>query len=42
MSKIRIRVIEKELLEKSLHPSRISKWLDYHIQQGKDICDFEY
>ena len=32
----------QELITKALHPDRISNWLDYHIEQGHDINDFEY
>ena len=42
MSKHRTKIIEPELLAKALHPSRVSKWLEYHIDQGYDICNFEY
>ena len=42
MSKERTKIIEKELMIKALHPSRVSKWLDYYIENGGDICDFEY
>ena len=38
----KMKIIETELLEKALHPSRISNWLDQHLINGKDICDFEY
>ena len=36
------KIIEYELMTKALHPSRISKWLEYHIENGGDICNFEY
>ena len=42
MSKERTKIIEQELMIKALHPSRINKWLEYHIKNGGDICDFEY
>ena len=42
MSKEKIKIIEQELLEKSLHPSRVGKWLDYHLDNGGQIYDFEY
>ena len=42
MSKERTKIIEHELMSKALHPSKVSKWLDYHIKNGGDICDFEY
>jgi len=42
MSKERTKIIEKELMIKALHPSRISNYLDYYIANGGDICEFEY
>ena len=42
MSKERTKIIEYELMIKALHPSKVSKWLDYHIKNGGDIWDFEY
>ena len=42
MSKVRTKIIEKDLIIKALHPSRISKWLDYHLTNGGNIYDFEY
>jgi len=27
---------------KALHPSRVSKWLDYHIENGGTTWNFEY
>ena len=42
MSKERTKLIEQELLSKALHPSRISKYLDYYLENGGDFCDFEY
>ena len=42
MSKERTKLIEQELLSKALHPSRISKYLDYYLENGGDIWDFEY
>ena len=42
MSKERTKIIEQELMTKALHPYTVSKWLDYHIENGGDICDFEY
>jgi hypothetical protein len=41
MSKVRTRNIYSELLSKALHPSRVEKWLDYHIENGGDIEDFD-
>jgi len=42
MSKERTKIIEYELMIKALHPSKVNKWLEYHIKNGGDICDFEY
>jgi hypothetical protein len=42
MSKQRTQLIERELIAKALHPSRVSKWLDYHLENGYDIYDFDY
>ena len=42
MSKQRTKIIESQLIAKALHPSIISKWLDYHLENGKDIYDFVY
>ena len=42
MSKERTKIIEQELISKALHPYRINKWLDYHIENGGDICNFEF
>ena len=41
MSKQRTKIIEHELISKALQPSRINKWLDYHLENGEDICNFE-
>ncbi len=42
MSKERTRLIYTELISKALHPLRIDKWLQYHIENGGDITDFDY
>ena len=42
ISKERTKIIEHELISNALHPSKVSKWLSYHIENGGDICDFEY
>jgi hypothetical protein len=42
MSRQRTNIIAQELMTKALHPSRVSKWLDYHLKNGYDITDFEY
>jgi hypothetical protein len=42
MSKDRTKIIFEELMSKALHPTRISKWLDYHIEQGMDISTFDF
>ena len=41
MSKDRTKCIYSELMSKALHPSRVEKWLTYHLDQGYDIIDFE-
>ncbi len=41
MSKERSKIIYNELTEKAFHPSRVSKWLDYHCENGGTIEDFE-
>jgi len=41
-SEERTTLIYHELLAKALHPDRVSKWLDYHLDNGGDICDFEF
>ena len=41
MSILRSKIIYTELISKALHPTRISKWLDYHLEQGYDITSFE-
>ena len=42
MSKERTKLIEQELLSKALHPSKVSKWLEYHIENGGTTWNFEY
>ena len=42
MSKEKNKIIEYELMIKALHPSRVSKWLDYHIENGGTTWNFEY
>ncbi len=42
MSKERTKIIEQELMIKVLHPSKVSKWLDYHIENGGTTWNFEY
>ena len=42
MSKEKTKIIEQELISKALHPSRISKWLEYHIENGGTTWNFEY
>lgn len=41
MIKARSKIIYSELLEKALHPSRVSKWLDHHCENGGTPDDFE-
>jgi hypothetical protein len=41
MSKARTKLLRDELMEKAFHPSRVSKWLDYHCDNGGDFADFE-
>ncbi len=41
MSKARTKLLRNELDEKAFHPSRISKWLDYHCENGGTVEDFE-
>ncbi len=41
MSKVRIKLIQEELMAKAFHPSRVSKWLDYHCENGGEVADFE-
>ena len=42
MSKQQTKHIYYELIEKALHPSRVSKWLDYHCENGGEIADFDW
>jgi len=42
MSKARTKLLEYELMAKALHPSRVSKWVDYHYDNGGTAADFEY
>ena len=42
MSINRSRYIYLELIEKAFHPSRVEKWLDYHLEQGKPIESFDW
>jgi hypothetical protein len=42
MSKVRTKLLYDEILEKALHPDRVSKWLDYHCENGGNIIDFEF
>ena len=42
MSKEKNKIIKYELMTKALHPSRISKWLEYHIENGGTTWNFEY
>jgi len=41
LSKERSKIIYNELLEKAFHPSRVSRWLDYHCENGGTPEDFE-
>ena len=41
LSKDRSKIIYSELLQKALHPSRVSKWLDHHCENGGNPEDFE-
>lgn len=41
-SKERTTLIYHELLSKALHPDKVSKWLDYHLDNGEDLCNFVY
>jgi hypothetical protein len=41
MSIRRSKIIYLELISKALHPTRVSKCLDYHLEQGYDITSFE-
>jgi hypothetical protein len=39
-SKERTTFIYHELLAKALHPDKVSKWLDYHLDNGGDLGNF--
>jgi len=41
MSKSRTKLLQDELMAKAFHPSRVSKWLDYHCENGGTVADFE-
>ncbi len=38
----RTNLIYDDLICKALQPSRVSKWLDYFLEQGNDISDFDW
>ncbi len=42
MAKKRSKILYYELIEKAFAPSRISKFLDYHLSQGYDINEFSF
>jgi len=42
MAKNRSKVIYYDLIEKALAPIRIKKHLDYHLDQGYNIVDFDF
>ena len=42
MSIERSSIIYQELISKALHGSRVSKWLDYFLEQGNMIEDFDW
>ena len=42
MSINRSKTIYIELISKAFHPSRVSKWLDYHLDNGGEISTFDY
>ena len=42
MSKVRTKLLYDEILEKALHPYRVSNWLNYHCENGGNIIDFEF
>ena len=42
MAKNRSNIIYYDLIEKALTPTRIKKHLDYHLDQGYDIIDFDF
>ena len=41
-SKERTELIYDELLSVALHPDRVSKWLDNHLDNGGYLDDFEF
>jgi hypothetical protein len=41
LSKKRSKIIRNELEQQAFHPSRVSKWLDYHCENGGTPEDFE-
>ena len=41
MSKARAKKIYYELNPIVMHPSNVQKWLDYHIENGGSVEDFE-
>ena len=41
-SKERTELIYNELLSVELHPNKVSKLLDFHLDNGGDLCDFVY
>ena len=42
MAKKRSALIYSELIEKALHPKRVSEWLDCHIKEGGSMEDFDF
>jgi hypothetical protein len=42
MAKNKSKIIYNELIEKALAPTRVSKHLYYHLDQGYNIVDFDY
>jgi len=42
MSKVRTKLLYHEIIKEALHPTRVSKWLDYHCENGGSIMDFEF
>ena len=41
-SKERTELIYDELLSVALHPDKVVKWLNFHLDNGGDLCDFIY
>ena len=41
MAKKRTKIIYYELMKKAMAPNRIKAYLDYHLEQGYDIIDFD-